>query len=341
MTRPLRIGFVGTELAPLRPSAGGLERLVTGWATALSRQFATTCISRFDDASPGTRYNTTAPLAQLVEGCDVVVVNNRPAWANEIDLPVVLVLHNTVEAWALPGWDATRHQLTTPTVMGPNVVVAAVSSYLARHVQEQLGLAALPVVLPPFIDPAFADGPRWQPNENSLLFPNRLLTKKGVLETIAAIKRVSDPRATVVFLENFAPWSQPTGEHLTLLEHINACARCRLEPRIEASATLANRMLGAQAVLAPSIHPEGLGLVPLEALALGIPTIISNMGGLGELARYGATVVEPIDDAGFAAAIEESTQKPPAIDVDGVRRDFGLRRSAEILAASLQEATLR
>ncbi|MCI2974572.1 MAG: glycosyltransferase family 4 protein [Ferrimicrobium sp.] len=352
MTPPWRIGFVGTELAPLTASAGGLERLVVGWATALNERHRSMCFSRYDHTSPVT----TKPgdnLAKLLRGCDVAVINNRPEWANALDMPVVLILHNTAEAWGLPGCDAASQPVAPPVTMGDHVVVLAVSAFLASHAKTELHLPALPRVLPPFIDPAFIDpafidpafgsAPRWHPNNNALLFPNRLLAKKGVLETLAAIERVADPSVRVVFLENFAPWTHPTDEHQELLSQLRACTRCSLEPRIAKSRALATRMLASSAILAPSTRPEGLGLVPLEALALGIPTIISAQGGLAELARYGAMIVEPSDTAAFAHAIETVTRRDPSsrnlsIDHDGIRADYSLERSVSILEAAMSEA---
>jgi len=357
MTPPWRIGFVGTELAPLTASAGGLERLVVGWATALNERHRSVCFSPYNDTSPVA----TKPgenLAKLLRGCDVAVINNRPEWANALDMPVVLILHNTAEAWGLPGFDTTSQPVAPPVTLGDHVVVLAVSAFLARHAKTELHLPTLPRVLPPFIDPAFIDpafidpafidpafedAPRWHPNTNALLFPNRLLAKKGVLETLAAIERVADPSVRVVFLENFAPWTHPTDEHQELLRQLRASPRCSLEPRIGKSRALATRMLASSAILAPSTRPEGLGLVPLEALALGIPTIISAQGGLAELARYGAMIVEPSDTTNFARAIETVTRRDPSsrdlsIDHEGIRADYSLERSVSILEAAIGEA---
>lgn len=336
MASPRRIGFVGTELAPLTPSAGGLERLVTGWAAGLD-DYESILVSRFDDGTQAT-HHSRLPLAQVVESCDVVVINNRPEWTHQIDKPTVLILHNTAEAW-IPTTGESQPRALEPVPIPRQVTVATVSLFLAHHAKHHLGLTSLPQVLPPFVDPAFLCGPPWNGSDQRLLFPNRLLVKKGVEETIATVERLAHPKSMTVFLANFSPWTEPTSEHRALVARIEASTRCTLAPRIDSSTKLATRMAAASAILAPSTRPEGLGLVPLESLALGIPTIISGLGGLRELVPYGATITEPTDTNSFAAAIETVLTAPPAIDHQGIRRDFSLAHSLTILE-ELIEATI-
>lgn len=341
----LRIGFVGTELAPLTQSAGGLERLVTLWAQGLSGKYSTDkystiCYSRFEGQTPEIT-RRLSPLAELVSGCDLVVVNNRPEWTYELAQPTLLILHNTAEAWGLKDWDPTQERMTTPLRLPDNVTVVAVSQFLARHAQQVLELERTPEVLPPFVDPAFLQGPSWQRSTRSLLFPNRLLNKKGVVETVEAMDLVSDRSLRMVFLANFAPWIEPTLEHLEHIDLIRRSSRCLLEPRINDSVDLAARMAASAGVVAPSTRPEGLGLVPLESLALGIPTLISGLGGLGELVPYGAITVDPSNAEAFAAAIETAVDSPPTIDVKAIRHDFGIDHSINVLEGLLEQAILR
>jgi glycosyltransferase involved in cell wall biosynthesis len=49
---------------------------------------------------------------------------------------------------------------------------------------------------------------------------------------------------------------------------------------------------------------EGFGLPPLEAMALGVPTIISTAGALPEVCGEGAAQVDPDDAQGLAAHLE-------------------------------------
>ena len=49
---------------------------------------------------------------------------------------------------------------------------------------------------------------------------------------------------------------------------------------------------------------EGFGLTPLEAMAAGVPTLVSNCATLPEVAGDGALVVEPDDIVGIATSLE-------------------------------------
>jgi glycosyltransferase involved in cell wall biosynthesis len=58
-------------------------------------------------------------------------------------------------------------------------------------------------------------------------------------------------------------------------------------------AELANLMQGAMALLFPSLY-EGFGLPVIEAMALGIPVLTSNIGATSEIAEGAALLVDPI-----------------------------------------------
>src|SRR5207248_6728880 len=60
---------------------------------------------------------------------------------------------------------------------------------------------------------------------------------------------------------------------------------------------------GADVFVYPSLE-EGFGLPPLEAMALGTPTIASNNSALPEVVGDAALTIDPTDEAGLASAIE-------------------------------------
>jgi glycosyltransferase involved in cell wall biosynthesis len=64
---------------------------------------------------------------------------------------------------------------------------------------------------------------------------------------------------------------------------------------------------GASAVVIPSIWPENLPTVAIEALALGVPIIGSEIGGIPELVehRVSGLLVEPGDAQALAAALAD------------------------------------
>jgi len=66
-------------------------------------------------------------------------------------------------------------------------------------------------------------------------------------------------------------------------------------------------------VVAPSLVPEGFGRVPVEAMAMGVPTIASDLGGYRETIRHRETgwLVAANDAAQWAAAITEALSQSP------------------------------
>ncbi len=75
-------------------------------------------------------------------------------------------------------------------------------------------------------------------------------------------------------------------------------------------AALAALMNNAQAVLAPS-SVEGFDLPAVEACALGVPLIASDIPAHRELVP-GAQLIDPLDGLGWLAALEQATARRPS-----------------------------
>ncbi len=71
----------------------------------------------------------------------------------------------------------------------------------------------------------------------------------------------------------------------------------------------------ATCLLAPSLV-EGFGMVPLEALALGTPSVVSDLPALREALGSAACFADPRDPAGFAAAVVRTCHAPEDV-LDG------------------------
>jgi glycosyltransferase involved in cell wall biosynthesis len=84
----------------------------------------------------------------------------------------------------------------------------------------------------------------------------------------------------------------------------------------------------------PSLY-EGFGLPLLEAMAHGVPSVVSNVGALPEVANGAAVLVDPEDVSSIAGGIErllqDSALRDKLID-DGRKRaaDFSWARAAEV-----------
>ena len=79
-------------------------------------------------------------------------------------------------------------------------------------------------------------------------------------------------------------------------------AHVRLSGFVE-DAALADRYAAADAAVVRSEY-EGFGLPALEALARGVPTVVSRAPALGEIVRDAALLVDPRDETAVAAALD-------------------------------------
>jgi len=93
---------------------------------------------------------------------------------------------------------------------------------------------------------------------------------------------------------------------------------------------------GASLFVCPSLE-EGFGFPPLEAMATGIPTIVSSASALVENVNGAAEVVSPDDVAGWAAAMRQLLDDE---DLRARRRDDGLVRAAQFRWETAAQQTL-
>jgi glycosyltransferase involved in cell wall biosynthesis len=98
---------------------------------------------------------------------------------------------------------------------------------------------------------------------------------------------------------------------------------------------------GARLLVLPSWH-EGFGLPALEAMALGVPVVVSNRGALPEVVGDAGTLVAPDDARGLASAIDAVLSDPTRA---AEMSRLGLSRAAsftwDTAAQALREAVAR
>ena len=93
---------------------------------------------------------------------------------------------------------------------------------------------------------------------------------------------------------------------------------------------------GAALFVFPSLH-EGFGLPLLEAMACGVPVVTSNVSSLPEVAGDAATLVDPRDGRGLAAAIARLLRDEALHDR---LREAGIARARQFSWAATARRTL-
>lgn len=288
----MRIALVGTELAAVDTAIGALEKLCVGWSAGLANHGAKVFL--FSHGLPThsppegvdvVLFDQPEELSGLAgkTEIDVVITNNRPMWDIQAKLARINVFHNYPDAWAIP--KGTNDTKVTKVLKACTNL--AVSRSLAAEINARFP-AADARVLPPFIDESFLGGPppMKEPTRNSnrirVLFPNRTLEKKGLRWLIRSVSEYMTDQIELTVVRNISPWNHETAEQAALLALTRSCPYAKIVEKKVDVGSLKSLYLDHDVIVTPSTRDEGLGLIPLEAQALGLPVVASNAGGLSE-----------------------------------------------------------
>lgn len=180
------------------------------------------------------------------------------------------------------------------------------SQYAAGEVTRELQLDPSRVHVCPPGRPAWADDVHRRRSESGvrgkhILFMGTLSVRKNIGTLLEAYSRL---RATVadapplVLAGHRTPasdrWEARTAQpplkgHVTITGYVDSARKIDLYSE-------------AMMLVLPS-YEEGFGLPVLEAMACGVPVIVSNRGSLPEVAGAAAAPIDPDDAEGFAAAM--------------------------------------
>jgi glycosyltransferase involved in cell wall biosynthesis len=200
----------------------------------------------------------------------------------------------------------------------------APSEYL-RGVMVEAGMSEDRVVFVPPLNPSSAESGARAAAENSADLParfvayvGRLSREKGVHVLLAAMRHTRGIPLVIFGDGPEAPALRRAAEDARLDVKFAGHA---------AHAVIEAALTRATAVILPTLSPENAPMAVLEAANAGVPVIVSNRGGLPELARrVGGVVVEAGDDAALARAIDDAWQ-------DGERWREHARRAWEKYSA--------
>lgn len=326
-----KLALVSTELAPLEVASGALERVVLAWTDGLRE--AALEVETFDASGPGG-----LPVGAISRfDPDLVVLNNRPLWAERLGRPSLHLLHNYPDAWG-PGSEdeaAVRRALSAGRV-------AAVSASLAGHIERRYRLARPVEVVAVAVEECFFEV-SWEGVGGPVLFPNRVLEKKGVRFFLELADHLAaSGRETVAFC-HLAPFASPTPEQVRLVELMRSHATLRLLDPPATRAEMASSYAQAGVVVCPSVAPEGLGLVALEAQAVGAPLVTSGRGGLADSTFPPNEIVADLALEPWLKAIERAYEHDGApaarAAVEAAHRGRQARSSLAAVVAPLLSAT--
>jgi glycosyltransferase involved in cell wall biosynthesis len=147
-------------------------------------------------------------------------------------------------------------------------------------------------------------------HRQGLLFVGRLDPQKGLEVLLSALARLpNDVSLTVV---GDGAEAQRLRARAAALGVAGRVRWVGAEPQ----AALADYYRNARLVVAPATAPEGLGLVPIEALLCETPVVASNVGGLPDVVDDGQTgrLVAPSDPALLANTIAEVLANPERLE---------------------------
>ena len=195
--------------------------------------------------------------------------------------------------------------------------IIAPSCY-ARERYVRAGFPADRVTVLPYYCPLEPE-PAPPPDAPTLLFVGRMCSYKGYEYFVRALGQLPPPVRGIMV----GDFTAQTEQQVRRLAAESGCGE-RLELRgwVDRDG-VAPLMREATALVFPSIWPETLGIVGLEALACGVPVIACDVGGVREWLIEGETgyLVPPKDPAAIALAADKilrSSETRAALGARGV-----------------------
>ena len=135
--------------------------------------------------------------------------------------------------------------------------------------------------LPNFVmEPAKSGAPPYE--VPYFLFVGVLEKHKGISELVKAFIEIKDKTEAKLLIVGDGTLKEKINE---IVVRNNCQDKIKLLGRIDNKVSLNNLYANALAVVIPSIGPENNPLVALEALSNGVPVVVSNQGGLPEIAE--------------------------------------------------------
>jgi glycosyltransferase involved in cell wall biosynthesis len=209
------------------------------------------------------------------------------------------------------------------------------SQYAAGEVTRELQLDPARVHVCPPGRPAWADQVRERrralAHRGHILFMGTLSLRKNVgtlLEAYARLRGARPDAPALVLAGHRTPASarwEARCEQPPLREHVTITGYVAAGQKLDLYANAAMLVL-------PS-YEEGFGLPVLEAMACGVPVVISSRGSLPEVAGAAATPIDPDDVDGFVTQMQGLLDDPSSAIARGLEQAAGYNWTACAAAA--------
>lgn len=290
--------------------------------------------------NPGVMLGNALWLTQFIREHHVDIIHARsraPAWS------ALLASRHTPCAFVTTFHAA--YKFSNPlkklynSVMARSDRIIAISEFIAETIQKNYGVpknkirviprginldAYAPEKITPEDRKALLE--QWNTDDRQplILMPARLSPIKGqkVLIDAMSLLTTSSHNVTAIILgddQGRTEYRHELDSMITsrnLRDNVHIVSHCDNMPLAYSLASV---------VVAPSLVPEGFGRVPVEAMAMGVPVVASDLGGTSENIRSGETgwLVPPGNPQKLADAILHILNQTP--DQRAVIRDAALR----------------
>jgi lipid-A-disaccharide synthase len=299
-------------------------------------------------------------LAEFIVDHNVDVVHARsraPAWSaywasRLTGRPFVTTNH---AAYKFSSWPKKFYN----SVMAKGDRVIAISDFIAAHVKQSYGVkpAKLRTIArgvdfdqftPGLVDPSRQQNLRqsWGLDKKTrvILVPSRLSPIKGQSVVIEAMAMLPlDINVTVIIVGDDQGRSGYRRELESLIQSFHLEERAKLVPHCR---DMPAAYAVADLVIAPSLVPEGFGRVPVEAMAMGVPVIATDLGGFSETIQNGVTGwLVPVDNPqamaeAIAKALNQTSDQRKAMAaaaMQHVNAHYGKQRMVDETLAVYRE----
>ena len=219
--------------------------------------------------------------------------------------------------------DRPRYALIRAALAGADRVLAC-SEWMVEQLQLN-GIPAESIPLPvPAPGPGFVRSPSPEP---LFLYCGRLDQAKGVdllLQTFATVL-AARPAARLQVLGD----GPRRGQLQSLAEKLGIAGAIRFDGQV-AFAGVETALAQAWALVAPSVWPEPLGLVAIEAITHGVPVIASASGGFAETVEHGVSglLVANGDQRALTDCLMSAVDRGPTTIPEDIVRSLRSRHDA-------------